>query len=91
MKPLPITFISKGFVHEQLERDGNAAIYRRKKPGQPEHFEAIRIRSHNGYTIAGNHIPPAEVYPPSEKWGHDGFTLLDLESATAKFNELKKP
>jgi hypothetical protein len=33
-------------------------------------------------------VEPAEVYPNSEAWGVDGFTLTDKEAAFAKLSEL---
>lgn len=74
MKPLDTTFTSNGFVHEQIERTGNFAIYRRfAVGGGQEHFETIRIRSHNGFKIP---------------WGTDGFTLLSIDLARAKLSTL---
>lgn len=92
MKPLPLTFTANGFVHEQLQREGMLAIYRRfKQGGGQEHFEVVRIRSHNGFKIPGTNkvALPAETYPGNEKWGSDGFTYPAIEDARAKFEELK--
>lgn len=92
MKPLPQTFTANGFVHEQLVREGNYAIYRRfKQGGGQEHFEVVRIRSHNGFKIPGTNkvALPAETYPGNEKWGVDGFMCPTIELARAKFDELK--
>jgi hypothetical protein len=33
-------------------------------------------------------ISSAEVYPKSEDWGVDGFTLVDKDAAFAKLREL---
>jgi len=88
MKTLPKTFSAGGYLHEQLERDGRFAIYRRSK-GDRRHYEVIEIISHNGYTIAGKYVEPAEVYPSSEKWGLLGWTCDSMGRACDKINELR--
>ncbi len=91
MKTLETTFTSSGFVHEQIVRDGNLAIYRRfKQVGGKEHFEVVRIRSHSGFKIPGTEkmAEPAEMYPSGEQWGLNGWTYPDRESAETKFQEL---
>lgn len=91
MNPIPTTFTAGGFVHDHIQREGNFAIYRRfAQAGGREHFEVIRIRSHNGFKIPGTEkmAPPSETYPSNEKWGHDGWTFPTIESAREKFDAL---
>jgi hypothetical protein len=38
--------------------------------------------------MGGRVIEPGEVYPRSESWGVDGFTVTDKEAAFAKLREL---
>jgi len=38
--------------------------------------------------IHGRFVEPAEVYPNSEAWGTDGFTVTDKERAFAKLREI---
>jgi len=93
MKTLPTTFTSKGFDHQQVERIGNIALYARSREGGgQEHFEVIRIKSHNGFKIPGTDdlAPPAEMYPTAEQWGTNGWTMNDKEKALEKFRELTK-
>jgi hypothetical protein len=33
-------------------------------------------------------VEPAEVYPKSEVWGTDGFTLTDKDAAFNKFQQI---
>ena len=42
-----------------------------------------------GFEIAGRFVEPAEVYPKSEAWELDGFTITDKEAAFAKLRELE--
>jgi hypothetical protein len=48
----------------------------------------VRIRRRDGIEIAGTFIEPHEVYPNSEAWGVDGFTLTDEDAAFAKLKEV---
>ena len=90
-KPLPIRFRKDGFNYRQIMRDGNAAIYEQIWIGCPNpsiSYEVIRIRRREGFRIGGRFVEPAEVYPNSEAWGVDGFTLADKDAAFAKFRKL---
>lgn len=85
------SFIKRGFHHQQIERRGEWAVFRRWKNANPPcHYEVVRIREHGEYQMAGVTIPAGESYPSSEKWGADGFTFTTLEKAMAKFEEVAK-
>ena len=90
-KPLPIRFRKGGFNYRQIMRDNNAAIYEQAWDGCPNpsiSYEVIRIRRREGFQINGRYVEPAEVYPNSEAWGVDGFTLTDKDAAFAKLRQL---
>ncbi len=90
-KPLPRRFRREGFDYRQIAREGNAAIYEQTWSGCAESsvcYEVIRIRRREGFQIDGRFVEPAEVYPKSEAWGVDGFTLTDKDAAFAKLREL---
>ena len=85
-KPLPTQLRRKKFNYQQIYREGDVAIYKQIWKGN-EHsavFEVIRIRQREGFRIGGRFVEPAEVYPGSEAWGVDGFTLTDKDAAFAK-------
>jgi hypothetical protein len=66
------------------------AIYKQTWKGN-EHtaaFEVIRVRKREGFQIGGRFVEPAEVYPNSEAWGVDGWTVEDEEAAFRKFSEI---
>lgn len=88
MIELPVTFTKKKFLHKQIKREGEFAIYERQKEGQSKHYEVVIIRSHNGYELAGNKFPPAEMYPSDSQWGVFGWTRPTLEKAEEKFKEI---
>ena len=90
MKKLDAKFKQKGFEHELVERKGDMAIYKRWKAGQDAHYELVYITSHNGYEIAGNVIPPSEVYPNDNSWGMHGWTYKSLDDARANLDEKLK-
>jgi hypothetical protein len=90
-KLLAKEFRRRGFTYRQIAREGNAAIYEQRwlDCAEPSRcYEVIRIRRRDGFQIDGRFVEPAEVYPASELWGVDGFTLTDKEAAFAKLREL---
>src|SRR6516165_11613180 len=90
-KPLPKEFRRDGFNYRQIAREGDAAIYEQRWTGCAEPsvcYEVIRIRRREGFEIGGRWVPPAEVYPNSEAWGVDGFTLSGKDAAFAKLREV---
>src|SRR5688572_18543650 len=89
LTPLSTSFESHGFRFYQEWRQGNLAMYRKSSRSHGwVGYEVIRIRHHDGYTIAGRYCPPAEVYPRSEKWGVDGFSCASLSRAYEKVAEM---
>ena len=92
-KPLPTQFLRDGFDYRRIARGGHAAIYEQTWNGCPNPsvcFEVVRIRRREGFWIKGRFVEPAEVYPNSEAWGVDGFTLIDTDPAFAKLRELQR-
>jgi hypothetical protein len=89
-RPLPNVFRCDGFDYRQIAREGDAAIYAQTWKGNEYStaFEVVRIRRREGFEIAGRFIEPAEMYPNSDGWGVDGFTLTDKDAAFAKLREL---
>jgi hypothetical protein len=91
MKILEKEFTYKGFIFNQLYRDGKFAIYEQSREDfKVKKYEAVVIESHNGYDLAGQHFPPAEMYPSSTQWGVKGFTLDSYDDALDKVKYLKK-
>ena len=94
MKLLAEQFTKKKWDHTQISREGDIAIYERRKFDVPEpHWEVIKICHHNGFKLKDAEgkevfIPPAETYPSSEQWGAKGFTYNDKDKAFEKFREL---
>jgi hypothetical protein len=90
-KPLPIRFRHHGFDYRQIARQAIAAIYEQRWTGCAEPsvcYEVIRIRRREGFQIGARFVEPAEVYPNSEAWGVDGFTLADKDAAFVKLREI---
>ena len=93
MKKLEEKFKSRGFIHKQLRREGNRAIYQRyaaKSDPATCHYEVVKINSHGGYKLGNSYIVPAETYPSSSMWGRCGWTCDTEEQAEIKFDELGK-
>ena len=90
-KPLPTEFSRDGFDYRQIARERDAAIYEQtwSACSNPSVcYEVIRIRRREGFHIGGRFVEPAEVYPNSDAWGIDGFTLTDKDAAFAKLREV---
>jgi hypothetical protein len=91
-RPLAGKFSRDGFNYQQIVREGQAAIYEQTWSGcsNPSvRYEVIHIRRREGFHIDGRFVEPAEVYPNSESWGVDGFTLTDTDAAFTKLREVK--
>ena len=91
-KPLKARFRHDGLDYRQIAREGDAvAIYEQRWPGSENvRYEVVRIRRREGFKIGNSFIEPAEVYPNSEAWGVDGFTLTDKDAAFAKLRAICK-
>lgn len=91
-KSLPKEFRRDGFAFRQIARQGNAAIYEQRWTGCAEPsvcYEVIRVRYRDGFHIGGRFVEPAEVYPNSEAWGVDGWTVTTLDAAYEKLRALR--
>jgi hypothetical protein len=88
-KILEKEFIKHKFKHLQLKREGDVAIYiRKKEDARNWHYEVIKITRHDGHELFGNKIQPAEIYPSASTWGTFGWTYNTIELAEIKFKEL---
>jgi hypothetical protein len=90
-RPLPTRFRRNGFDYRQIARRGDAGIYEQLWTCCAEPsvcYEVIRIRRRDGFQISEKFIEPYEVYPNSDAWGVDGFTVTDRNKAWDKFFEI---
>ena len=89
-RALPKEFRHNGFEHRQIYREGDFAIYQQTWKGNDDSaaFEVIRVRRRDGFVIGSRFVEPAAVYPNSEAWGVDGFTVTDRNKAWDKFFEI---
>ena len=93
-KPLRKEFRRDGFNYRQIAREGDVALYEQTWLSWAEpspSYEVIRIRRREGFRIGSRFVQPAEVYPRSEAWGVDGFTLPNRETLSAKFRSFSNP
>jgi hypothetical protein len=84
-------FRRDGFNYRQIAREGDIALYEQRSIGCPATavcFEVIRVRQREGFHIGGRFIRAAEIYPNSEAWGTNGFTVTDSNKAWDKFFEI---
>jgi hypothetical protein len=83
MKILEQEFDSRGFHFKQVMREGMYAVFEKTNTNGYKGYESVRLKSHNGYEIAGVFIPPAESMPSAETWGADGFSFLHTQKDKA--------
>lgn len=91
MKPLSDSFTSKKFNFTLIKREGDIALYERKREGWVNPgYEVIRVRKYPTYEIGGATVEAHEAFPPDEEWGQEGWSLPNLERANEKFFEQVK-
>lgn len=86
-RPLPVRFRRDGFDYRQIAREGDGAIYEQALNGRVFGYEVIRVRRREGFSIGEKWVEPAEIYPRSEAWGSDGWTVQDKEAAFQKLKQ----
>jgi hypothetical protein len=90
-KPIPTQFNKKGFTYTQLKREGNRAIFQQTRKGSSlNNYEVVKIGRHNGYTMGGVMIEPAETYPGSSLWGITGWTCTSIDQALQRYEMMDK-
>jgi len=88
-KTIPAQFKKKGFTYTQLKREGKKAIFQQTRMGSSlNNYEVVKIGRHNGYTMGGVAIAPAETYPGSSLWGITAWTCCSLDAAMQRYDAL---
>ena len=88
-KTIPTSFKKKGFVYNQLKREGKRAIYQQTRMGSSlNNYEVVKIGRHNGYLMGGVMIAPAETYPGSSLWGITAWTCCSIEESLKRYETL---
>ena len=91
MKTLEPKFRRRGIDYKLLKREKDVALLQQTKVGwSTPFFEVVIVQKHDGYSIAGNTVEPAEHMPKDEAWGVAGWTFISMEEALRKFNRLLK-
>lgn len=88
MKTLPNTWRSKGADYTVAQRKGDVVLIELRREGRT-FYEVAIVQRHDGYTIAGKTMPPAEHVPSSCEWGQVAWSYPDLPSAMARFDSLQ--
>jgi len=88
-RPLKAQASRDGFDYRLITREGDFAIYEQRwQDSENVCYEVIRIQRHEGYEIAGQFIEPAEIFPSSQRWGVDGWTVQTKDAAFEKFRQI---
>ena len=90
MRILPTTFRSDDFDLEQLRREGDIALFvKRKPPFKFKSYEVVIIQKRDQVTWPNGQITPAhEAMSSSRDWGKYGWTFQTLEDAELRFKTL---
>ena len=89
MEPLPLRFRDRGFFYEQLDRQGDVALYTQTNHAGIVRYEVVRIRIQREHTWPdGTTTPEKEAYPSSNSWGTLGWTFIERPLAEAKLRAL---
>ena len=87
MIPLATTFRADGFDFEQVDREGDLAIYRKTKGEAQQSFDLGIVQNRVEHTWPnGNTTPAHESMPSSEQWGVKGWTFNALTDARHRLN-----
>jgi hypothetical protein len=87
---LPVQFRFGSFQYKEIAREQSAAIYAQMRDCKVIAYEVIRVRRRAAFVIGGRTVLAAEIYPPSEKWGTDGWTVSSPETAFAKLKQITR-
>jgi hypothetical protein len=90
-KRLPKEFRSDGFIYRQIASEENVAIYEQTWSGCRNPticYEVIRVRYRDRFQIGEKVVEAYEVYPRTDSWGVDGFTVADKDAAFTKLREI---
>ena len=89
MEPLPLSFRDRGFLYEQLDRQGDVALYTQTNHAGIVRYEVVRIRIQREHTWPnGTTTPEKEAYPGSNSWGTLGWTFIERPLAEDKLRAL---
>jgi hypothetical protein len=79
-------------IIKQIKRVGDLAIYSRvvERSGAQDGYEVVKIGRHNGYTLGGQYVDPAETYPGSSQFGKTAWSCITLSQAERIFAEKVK-
>ena len=89
MEPLPLSFRDRGFFYEQLDRQGDVALYTQTNHAGIVRYEVVRIRIQREHTWPnGTTTPEKEAYPGSNSWGTLGWTFIERPLAEDKLRAL---
>jgi hypothetical protein len=86
-KPLAANYRKNGYDYALIDRTERVALYRQSDASGFKAFEVCRVLRHEGRTIGGAAMPPAEFLPSTEQWGQQAWTFLALGKAYDKYHE----
>ena len=84
------TYTKNKYEYTIILREGDLAIsFGKSRISDATTWEVFQVQSHNGLTIGGVYMPPAEFCPSNEQWGTKGWTALNKDRAFEILNREK--
>ena len=91
METLAKEITNYGYLHRQVKRVGDAALYEKiTSSGMPSGYEVIIVKQAKETEAFGKKYPDREVYPSPEDFGTLAWSYAKLENAEKNFSELVK-
>lgn len=86
MIPLPKTYNKNGYRFQEIERQGDVAIYSQFCPDAQRivAYEVFEVVKQPAGEIKGKAFPAKEVTPSNSDWGQKGYTVASILAAKAK-------
>jgi len=90
MKTLPQKLRKSGHDYVQVQRGRKACIYEQRFHGKLISHEVFLIRISPEREIKGTTIEARERFPHDEAFGYWAWSIVQLDRALKKFNELEE-
>ncbi len=91
MKTLPLTYTANGYLHKQIKREEDIAIYVTIEPlsNRIIGYEVFRIVKQIAKTVFRQLLEDKEMTPGNSLWGFNAFSPSTLKQAIVRFEQLK--
>ena len=87
--PFGFAFIRSGYRHVLVARTGWVCLVERSSGSGSVHYEVVVLRVRRARVLPDGTVrPAAEEYPPTARWGREGWTYTSRAGARVVFEAL---